>query len=293
MDILEIAEKLAIPSSDDGEKFENKDRLKAIKKLLKNSGYRKIMKGKLYRLYGQKELQDLPKDLILVSTHVDCLQSKKNFSQNDEFIHGIFDNAATNAAIVWLMLHNKLPEHVIVGFTGDEEYDSGGAIELGNALKEQGKNVKVVVLDVTSSGWEAKADFTIENNFWRKEEGHTWGRKILELANASEYEWRFVSSKSDEKDGYLDTSLFGREVPCDKLEEGDAEYGAAGTDESWTYEEWQSDEKEENLAFNVFSLCIPCSAQDADEMHSNKGFDIRKTSFKRYIRFLQAVLEIV
>ncbi|MFQ9022476.1 MAG: hypothetical protein ACLR6J_16980 [Parabacteroides merdae] len=47
---------------------------------------------------------------------------------------GTFDNSATNAAVIDLMLRGELDESVLVAFTGDEEKDSAGAIEIMQML---------------------------------------------------------------------------------------------------------------------------------------------------------------
>lgn len=76
---------------------------------------------------------------------------------------GTFDNSATNAAVIDLMLRGELDESVLVAFTGDEEKDSAGAIEIMQMLGRMECLVgKALVLDVTNEGWEDEAAFSIE-----------------------------------------------------------------------------------------------------------------------------------
>ena len=72
---------------------------------------------------------------------------------------------ATNAAVIDLMLRGELDESVLVAFTGDEEKDSAGAIEIMQMLGRMECLVgKALVLDVTNEGWEDEAAFSIEND---------------------------------------------------------------------------------------------------------------------------------
>ena len=63
------------------------------------------------------------------------------------------------------MLRGELDESVLVAFTGDEEKDSAGAIEIMQVLGRMECLVgKALVLDVTNEGWEDEAAFSIEND---------------------------------------------------------------------------------------------------------------------------------
>lgn len=296
-DIFDIAEYLAVPNADDGHEFTNIYRLVNISHLLRDSEYCEIMAGHPYVVYGKKKfagnaLEKLPKDITLISSHVDCLQLNPSYEDRGELIHGIFDNSITNTSAVWLMRKGGLPDNVIFAFTGNEEKGARGAIELGNDLKKAGKNVKVAVLDVTYTGWDCEADFAIENNFWRGEEGHAWGRRIIETAKASGKNWIFVSSKSDESKGFLDGSLIGNEVPRERLAWGSEPNGASGEDESWAFAKIDSDDEYLNVGLNTFALCIPCSAATYEEMHCEGGFDIRKNELINYTEFARQIAEL-
>lgn len=280
----DILRRLSIPSSDNGREFTNKDRLRQISKLLSGSRYKLIGEGNLFRLYGKRKLNKLSNDIILVSSHVDCLQSTPFLATNHTYIHGILDNAATNSVIVALMLQDELPDNVVIGFTGDEEVGSGGARELANYLLDNEKLVRFIVLDVTSCGWKEKADFIIENDFFRSGIGHHWGRKIIKLANASGMRWRFVSSQVDESKGYLDKTLIEEFMADSSMAKLHLEYDyVSGPNESLEYDKQE---------MSGFSLGLPCSARTPEEMHSNIGFDIRKDNYINYMIFLKRLLNI-
>ena len=54
---------------------------------------------------------------------------------------------------------------MIVAFTGDEELDSRGALEVTEFIVDKGVPVgSIVVLDVTNGGWESEVAFSIEND---------------------------------------------------------------------------------------------------------------------------------
>ncbi len=115
------------------------------------------------------------------------------------------------------MMEGDLPDNVIVAFTGDEEEESGGAIEVTRLLTKKNVKFKCIVLDVTNEGWELGSDFTVENNFWDKE----MGEKVIETVGQHSSYWRFVPSDPDDVPGYVK-----REFVEDK---------EAEPDESWDY----------------------------------------------------------
>ena len=280
----DILERLSVPSADNGIEFTDKRRIRQIEKMLRRSSYKRIKKGNLYRLYAKKKINKLSSDLILVSTHVDSLQTKALFGSNLKCYHGILDNAATNAAIITLMLQEELTDNVIIGFTGDEERKAYGARELAQYLTDNGKMVRFVVLDVTSSGWKERLDFTIENNFLKRGISHQWAREILKKANKSGLKWKFISSKVGEDGEYLDDSLTKELLSTDRVGLGSPLYGyASGPNESWEYD---------RQGLSGLSLCLPCSAKTPEEMHSNRGFEIRKTSYINYMIFLKTILSL-
>ena len=133
--------------------------------MLDNSGYELLGEGSLSLLYG-KPMEEENTYRTLVSSHVDCVYKNCFAKDEDELCwKGTFDNSATNAAVIDLMLRGELDESVLVAFTGDEEKDSAGAIEIMQMLGRMECLVgKALVLDVTNEGWEDEAAFSIEND---------------------------------------------------------------------------------------------------------------------------------
>lgn len=165
MEYAELLNRLTVDCKDDGKQFQKKDRIHEIKALLENSSYELLGEGCLSLLYG-KRMGEGSAYRTLVSSHVDCVY-KNCFVEDEDVLcwKGTFDNSATNAAVIDLMLRSELDESVLVAFTGDEEKDSAGAIEIMQMLGRMKCRVdKVLVLDVTNEGWEDEAAFSIEND---------------------------------------------------------------------------------------------------------------------------------
>ena len=243
---------------DNGKKFTRTDRLDAICELLWNSSYRRINANGLFHLYSKVPLSELPDELIVISSHVDCQrQITKCFSKDydDDLMQGTFDNSLTNAMTVSLMLEDALAMNVVVAFTGDEEEDSTGAADVAAFFRNLHKKIKVIVLDVTDMGWREGCAFTIENNFW----SDTTGKVVSRLSAESGYPWRFVPSDPYEIPAYIPNKyVIGQE---------------AEPDESWEYDEHKVE---------CFSLCIPTKG----EMHSDDGVLVRKDSLAPYMKIL-------
>lgn len=243
---------------DNGKKFTRTDRLDAICELLWNSSYRRINANGLFHLYSKVPLSELPDELIVISSHVDCQrQITKCFSKDydNDMMRGTFDNSLTNAIAVNLMLEDTFAMNVVVAFTGDEEEDSTGAADVAAFFRNLHKKIKVIVLDVTDMGWREGCAFTIENNFW----SDTTGKVVSRLSAETGYPWRFVPSDPYELPAYiLNKYVIGQE---------------AEPDESWEYDEHKVE---------CFSLCIPTKG----EMHSDNGVLVRKDSLAPYMKIL-------
>ena len=243
---------------DNGKKFIKTDRLDNICELLWSSSYRRINANGLFHLYSKVPLSELPDELIVISSHVDCQrQITKCFSKDydNDLMQGTFDNSLTNAMAVSLMLEDALAMNVVVAFTGDEEEDSNGAADVAAFFRKLHKKIKVIVLDVTDMGWREGCAFTIENNFW----SDTTGKIVLRLSAETGYPWRFVPSDPYEIPAYiLNKYVIDQE---------------AEPDESWEYDEHEVE---------CFSLCIPTKG----EMHSDDGVFLRKASLAPYMEIL-------
>lgn len=154
---------LTIDSKDDGSHFTVTYRVEEIKKLLQASRYHLVHEGPLALIYARTT--DPAQWRVLISSHIDCVYQKCFAEEVGDFWKGTFDNSATNAAIIQLMLHDELDDHAIIAFTGDEEIHSGGAIEVMNVLHQSDAHLDYgLVLDVTEEGWKDEAAFSIEND---------------------------------------------------------------------------------------------------------------------------------
>ena len=141
MEYAELLKRLTVDCKDDGKQFRKKDRIHEIKALLENSGYELLGEGSLSLLYG-KPMEEENTYRTLVSSHVDCVYKNCFAKDEDELCwKGTFDNSATNAAVIDLMLRGELDESVLVAFTEDEaafyiENDHGFDIITGYHIVE-------------------------------------------------------------------------------------------------------------------------------------------------------------
>lgn len=163
-DFFSLLGAVTVDCKDNGEAFTVTDRVAVIEHVLGKTDYRLIARQPLALMYAKRELREGDR-VLLISSHIDCVFSKCFCSDEGECLRGTFDNSFTNAALLWNMLNNTLPDNVVVAFTGDEERDSQGAVQAVVALGQSGCEVSAaLVLDVTNEGWENGALFTLEND---------------------------------------------------------------------------------------------------------------------------------
>ena len=265
MDLISVLKQVSVLNRDNGAVFTNRERLDAIALLLRGSGWDRVEADGLFHLYAQKPVAALGKHVLVVSSHVDCQRGiSRCFTRviDDDTLLGTFDNAITNAAIVYLMLAGRLPEDVLVAFTGDEEEDSRGAKDVSRFIRKNDLRVlNLFVLDVTGEGWGSKADFTVENDFWEE----SFGKKIIDLVKQTGCTWYYVPAEPDEIPGF---------IPKDRIIPMEAD-----EDESWEYDE---------ADLPCFSFCLPVKG----EMHCDAGTLARTASFQRYTKVLERMLNI-
>lgn len=262
LEFWDILSKVTVMSRDNGKKFTDESRINAINSLLWNSKYRRINSQGLFLLFSQKPVEEI-KNPVVISTHIDCEEHiTECFTrfEDDDYIRGTYDNAITNAAVIYNMLYGNLYDDVIVAFTGDEEENSKGAVQVVKYLNE--KNITphaVIVLDVTYCGWKEKMDFTIENNFWDND----FGGNIIDIAESLSDKWKFVPSDINNIPFYVSREkIIYMEAECD---------------ESWEYDEY---------GIKCFTLCLPVCGN----MHSNDGVLARKKSVMNYVKILGDML---
>lgn len=262
-DVFSILDQIMRLNRDDGRRFKRTDRLDEIQRLLWDSSYRRINPQGLFHLYAKRPLDQITGPISLVSSHVDCEVSISRCfwkDTGDGLLRGTFDNAATNAAILFLMLEGTLPESVLVTFTGDEEEGAHGINETVRFLRSKNMEIdSAVVLDVTDRGWKEHVGFTVENDFW----DDAWGRRVIERVSRLPAEWRFVPVDPDDIPTYVPRE---RVIPVE-----------ADEDESWDLDE---------ADIQCFSLCLPVNG----DMHSDHGVLAEKSSFPIYCDALKAVL---
>lgn len=270
---IDLAKKLSGPSADNGNEFTDDTRLKAIAEELAGSAYSLIVDDSLFKLYAKKPLDKLPKDLLVISSHADCLQFHPVFSQTADKLHGIFDNAITNAAAVFNMKYTDMPDNVVFAFTGDEEDECRGAKRVHKCLTAAGKKYKAIVLDVTEAGWYDS--FSVENCFIHKK-SQEWGSRLVKCVDAEGTTWVYVSGEPDEPEKYLDAEFYVGNARYGRASIDGNKFEEAGEDEAWTYDEYKVD---------CFSFCLPIYEENR-HMHSPRGIDAKKTSYYEYIGML-------
>ena len=163
-DFFDILQAVTVDCKDNGECFTVTDRVAAIGRILEKTDYRLVSRQPLALLYAKREVREGDR-VLLVSSHVDCVYSRCFCADEGDCLRGTFDNSFTNAALLWSMLHDRLPDNVVVAFTGNEESDSQGAVQTVVALGQTGCVISAaLVLDVTNEGWESGASFTLEND---------------------------------------------------------------------------------------------------------------------------------
>ena len=206
-DFFDILQTVTVDCKDNGERFTVTDRVAVIERMLQNSEYKLISRRPLALLYAKRQLREGDR-VLLISSHIDCVYGRCFCNDEDECMRGTFDNSFGNAAVLWNMVHDRLPDNLVVAFTGDEEHDSHGALQTVEALAGMGVEVSMVLVqDVTNVGWESGALFTIENDL---------GIDILTgyniISSLEQYCGRFAFKHNAEPDESWDYADCG--VPC-------------------------------------------------------------------------------
>lgn len=163
-DFVDVLKAVTVDCKDNGKEFTVTDRVTVIEHLLKGTDYRVIAREPLSLIYAKCEFS-AGDSVVLVSSHIDCLYDSCYCDGDGDYLRGTFDNSVGNAAILFLMIQGKLPDNVVVAFTGDEEQNSQGAVQTVIALGRLQCEIKyALVLDVTNTGWNSGAHFALEND---------------------------------------------------------------------------------------------------------------------------------
>ena len=206
-DFFDILTTVTVDCKDNGERFTVTDRVAVIEQMLEQTDYKLIGRQPLALLYSKRELREGDR-VLLISSHIDCVYGRCFCNDEGECMRGTFDNSFGNAAVLWSMVHDRLPDNVVVAFTGDEEHDSHGALQTVEALAGMGVEISMVLVqDVTNVGWESGALFTLENDL---------GIDILTgyniISSLEKYDGRFAFKHNAEPDESWDYADCG--VPC-------------------------------------------------------------------------------
>jgi len=261
MNLTQLICELTLPCADNGRDFTRTDRIHRIRDLLRSTPYTCLGEKPLAQVWQHPGfVPALP--LVLVSSHIDSLYTNYHASCDDGILLGTFDNSVTNAVILSLILENRLPQQVLVAFTGDEEDESRGADQVIDILQNAPPNAihpeMVVVLDITEESYDSHS-FTFENLF----------RASKESPSA---QFRFEKKR--------DLAQFLRNLlaPSDPviIKEGEP-------DESWQYDEHD---------LNCFAFCLPCKTITGN-IHDEEGVHVKESSAHQYANTLATVLALM
>ena len=206
-EFFDILKAVTVDCKDNGECFTVTDRVAVIEQMLEQTDYKLIGRQPLALLYSKREVREGDR-VLLISSHIDCVYNSCFCNDEGDCLRGTFDNSFGNAAVLWNMVHDRLPDNAVVAFTGDEERDSHGALQTVEALAGMGVEVSMVlVLDVTNVGWESGTLFTLENDL---------GIDILTgyniISSLEQYGGRFAFKHNAEPDESWDYADCG--IPC-------------------------------------------------------------------------------
>lgn len=189
MNYSDLLQQLTVESKDNGTSFLVHTRRNRILDILKDTEYVLIHEGPLSLVYAKRGV-DNRAGIQLISSHIDCVYKNCFVESWSEGWKGTFDNSATNAAVIELMLQDKLDSQTLIAFTGDEEHDANGAREVMDFFIREKLIIQyAIILDVTNEGWDDCADFSIEND-------HGFdiltGYQIVSLLQTAEFPCVFV-----------------------------------------------------------------------------------------------------
>lgn len=261
MNLTQLICELTLPCADNGRDFTRTDRIQRIRDLLRPTPYTCLGEKPLAQVWQHPEF-DPALELVLVSSHIDSLYTKYHASCDDGILLGTFDNSVTNAVILSLILENRLPQQVLVAFTGDEEDESRGADQvidiLQNAPPIPIHPELVVVLDITEESYDSHS-FTFENLFRASKEAHSAQLRFEEKRDLAQFLRDFLA-------------------PSDPIiiKEGEPA-------ESWQYDEHD---------LNCFAFCLPCKTITGD-MHDEEGVHVKESSVHQYANTLAEVLALI
>lgn len=258
-----ILSKLAVMCRSNKHTFTVDDRIKVIREELKDTEFNEISPNdSIFSMWAQDELEYLPENIVLISSHVDVVPGITECSsilREDGLYSGTYDNLSTNAAMTILMKEFFIPENVVFAFTGDEETGRcNGAKSAVEYLLSAGKKVTCIALDVTYEGFYENRLYSIENCTAPKIYEERFLNKVALTAINSEKEQSFCFVKAGPK-----------HIPT-KLDDKYLTLTTGMYDEAFAYRD---------MGCPALSFCLPCNGS----MHSNSGVYIKQPVFEGYI----------
>lgn len=266
-----ILEDLSLINRSSKHKFTEDTRLRKIRELLAETEYSETFTQQCFSLWSKVPLSELPKDIILISSHTDVVGSiTKCSSKLDEesgFYTGTYDNQGTNAALVIMMKEHIIPDNVVFAFTGDEETGRcAGAKQTVALLRSLGKNPICIALDVTYEGYYQNKLYSLEN-LTGAEQGIDFVNRIAKSAMTIEPEdantFCFVAANKHTIPTTIDNSHDSKTTGM--------------YDEAFAYRD---------VSCKAMSVCLPCFG----EMHSNSGVKVKQPVFEGYIFSLVSLI---
>lgn len=206
-DFFSLLKTVTVDCKDNGKEFLVTDRITAIERMLKDTPYTLVAREPLALLFS-KHRPLSGENVLLISSHIDCVYNNCFCYDSGECYQGTFDNSFGNAAVLWCMINDMLPDNVVVAFTGDEEKDSNGAVQTLLAIGRMGCTVSAaIVQDVTNGGWESGALFTLEND-----SGFDLLQAYNIISSLEQYQGKFAFRHDAEPDESWDYAEYG--IPC-------------------------------------------------------------------------------
>ncbi len=265
----QLLQSLAVMCRSDKDSFTVTDRLEAIERELASTPYMEYSLPHA-RIWCKVPLESLPKNVLLISSHVDTVPDITECSsvlRDTGLYSGTYDNQGTNAAAVALMKEYDLPESVVFAFTGEEETGRCfGARSCAKYFTQTGHSLRAIALDVTYEGFDEDDLWTLENLSKGSE-----GRQFLDEA--------FAAALATEPDGertFKFVKIGKKHVPSNLPEE-------YKNDSQGMYDEGMAYRDEDVPAF---SACLPCDG----EMHSNSGVVVKQPVFEGYVVSLASMV---
>lgn len=272
-DHIDLMERIAKPCRSTHERFTDVSKLDAIRKELEDSPYKETYDLGVTSIWTKVPLEELPNQILLVSSHIDVVPNITHcYSELNEngFLHGTYDNLATNAAEVIMMKEEDFPSNIVFAFNGDEETGGcAGAKEVAKKLTDMGKSVNLcVALDVTWEGFDDDKLFSLENLTYGKlgvALNEFVARSVLRIEN-DETDFCFIKANK-----HNIPTTFQKECP-EVIEKSTGMY-----DEAFAYRD---------VGLPACSVCIPTEG----DMHSNSGLYVKQPVFEGYILSLTSLL---